>query len=103
MRNCRICDRVVISDSVTFAGGNLLIDIPAGNYGNEQRYCILVAQAIPDAATINAPVYVTIGGDTTVQYPLVKCNCQQAVACSMRTRTKYPVRVITTATAHRIQ
>ena len=31
---------------------------------DHQRYCIVVAQAIPDATTITAPVFVTIGGGT---------------------------------------
>lgn len=95
MRNCKLCDRLIISDSVTFTGGNLLIDIPAGTYGKGCRYCIVVAQRIPAAATISAPVYVTIGGEATTLYPLVKCNCAQATACSMRARTKYPVVVQT--------
>lgn len=95
---CKLCRRLVISDSVTFTGGNLLIDLPAGSYGNGQKYCIVVAQNIPETATINAPVYVTIGGDTATLYPLTKRNCAQATACAIRTRTKYSTRVITTPT-----
>jgi len=34
----------------------LLIDLPAGNYKNKKKYCIVVDQAIPDATTIKAPV-----------------------------------------------
>ena len=93
---CKLCDRLVISDSVTFSGGNLLIDIPAGTYGNHQKYCIVVAQTIPTDTTINAPVYITIGGNTTNLYPLNKCNCAQATACAIRTRTKYSTVVHTT-------
>ena len=96
-RSCRLCDRIVISSAVTFTGGNLVINLPSGNYGDYGRYCIVVAQAIPATATINAPVYITIGTGTAL-YPLNKCNCAQATACSIRTRTRYPVRVITTAT-----
>lgn len=99
MRNCKMCDRIIISDSVTFAGGNLVIDIPAGNYLNGKKYCLVVAQSIPTEATIGAPVFVSIGGVTTTLYPLDKCNCQQAVACNIRTRTKYPVVVATNATS----
>ncbi len=43
-----------------------------------------IAQAIPDAATINAPVVITIGTGT-VQYPLTRRNCAQVTACSLRT------------------
>lgn len=93
---CRLCDRLVISQSVTFAGGVLVINLPAGSYENGQKYCIVVAQAIPEATTINAPVVVTIGTGT-VQYPLTKCNCAQVTACGIRTRTRYATVVSTSA------
>lgn len=94
---CRLCDRLIISQAVTFADGTLTINIPAGSYGNGCKYCIVVAQAIPDETTINAPVVITIG-DGTVEYPLTKCNCAQATACSIRTRTRYSAVVNTSAT-----
>lgn len=100
--NCKICDRLVISTSVTVAavGGvdTVLIDIPAASYSDCQRLCLVIAQTIPDTATINAPVAITIGGDTTTVYPLVRCDCSQATACAIRTRTRYPLRVSTNAT-----
>ena len=52
---CRLCDRLIISQSVTFAGGNLIVNLPAGDYRNGEKYCVVVAQAVPDTATINAP------------------------------------------------
>lgn len=94
---CRLCDRLVISQAVTFAGGTLTINLPAGNYRNGQKYCIVVAQAIPAATTINAPVVVTIGTGTD-QYPLTRCDCAQVTACGIRTRTKYSTVVNTTGT-----
>lgn len=94
---CKLCDRLVISNSVTFTGGNLVINIPAGNYGNGCKYCIVVAQAIPAATTINAPVVITIGTGTE-QYPLTRCNCSQVTACGIRTRTRYSTVVSTSAT-----
>lgn len=101
MRYCgyveKLCDRLIISAGVSFADGTLTINLPAGSYSNGCRYCIVVAQAIPAETTITAPVVVTIG-DGTVEYPLVGCNCAQLVACQVRTRTKYAVRVATTAT-----
>lgn len=101
MRYCgyveKLCDRLIISEAVTFAAGTLTINLPAGAYNNGCRYCIVVAQAIPAETTITAPVVVTIG-DGTVEYPLVGCNCAQLVACQVRTRTKYAVKVVTTAT-----
>ena len=94
---CKLCDRLVISSAVTFTGGNLIINIPDGNYGNGCKYCIIVAQAIPNTATIGAPVYITIGTGTTL-YPLDRCNCTQATVCAIRARTRYAVCVQTTAT-----
>ena len=94
---CKICDRLVISQAVTFAGGVLTINLPAGSYGDGCRYCIVVAQTIPDTATITAPVQITIGDGTAV-YPLVGCDCAQVTACALRTRTRYAVRVATSAT-----
>ena len=93
---CRMCDRLVISSAVTFASGVLTINLPAGSYVNGETYCIVIAQSIPSTATINAPVVITIGNGT-VLYPLVKRNCAQATACSLRTRTRYKVKVSTTS------
>lgn len=90
----RLCRRLIISDSVTFASGTLVINIPQGNYSNKEKYCIVVAQNIPDTTTINAPVVITIGTDTT-QYPLLNCDCTNVLACSINTRTRYSVRVHT--------
>ena len=95
--NCRLCDRLIISQAVTFTAPNLIINLPAGAYQSCERYCIVVAQAIPEATTINAPVFITIG-DGTELYPLNRCNGVQATASGIRTRTRYATRVSTTAT-----
>ena len=71
----RLCNRLVISDAVTFEDDTLLINIPAGNYRNDEKYCIVVAQSIPEETTIIAPVAITIGTDTTTTYPLLNNNC----------------------------
>lgn len=94
----RLCDKLVISDSVTFTGGNLVIDLPSASYNNGQKYCIVVAQTIPATTTIDAPVVITIGGDATTTYPLVNCDCSQVVACAINTRTRYSTCVRTTTT-----
>lgn len=94
---CRLCDKLIISAGVTFSGGNLVINLPAGSYGDNCKYCIVVAQSIPATTTINAPIVVTIGTGTQ-QYPLTKQDCAQATACGIRTRTKYSVCVKTTPT-----
>lgn len=93
---CRLCKRLIISQAVTFADGVLAIDLPAGSYANGQKYCLVIAQAIPAAATITAPVVVTIGGGAE-QYPLTDRCCAQLTACAIRTRTKYPTVVSTSA------
>ena len=97
--NRRLCDKLVISDNVTFVGGNLVIDLPAAAYNNNQKYCIVVAQTIPVTTTITAPVVITIGGDTTVTYPLVDCECNQVTACAINTRTRYSTCVKTDTTS----
>ena len=95
---CRLCDNLIISTAVTFtAGTGLIITIPEGSYQDNCKYCIVVAQTIPTATTITAPVFIQIGAGTEL-YPLNKCDCTQATACSIRTRTKYSTRVETTAT-----
>ena len=102
-KNCnRLCPNLIISTSVAVVTVNgvdtLLINIPAGTYRNGCKYCIVVAQAIPATATINMPVAVSIGGDTATVYLLTNRCCAQVTACAIRTRTRYPVCVSTSAT-----
>lgn len=99
MGNCigKLCRRLVLSQSVTFADGTLTINIPAGSYANGERYCLVIAQAIPAATTITAPVVITIG-DGTVEYPLQNCCCAPVTACGIRTRTRYATVVATSPT-----
>lgn len=95
--SCMACRRLVVSSNITFAGGNVIINIPDGVYNAGRKYCIMLNQAIPTTATVGAPVFVTIGTDTT-QYPLNKCDCTQLTVCALRTREIYPVVVKTTPT-----
>lgn len=100
---CRLCERLIISNSVTVITvdgvDTLVIDIPLQTYRNCEKYCIVVAQAIPTTATITMPVAISIGGDTTTVYPITLCNCNQINACAIRTRTKYSTKVYTSATS----
>ena len=96
--SCKLCKNLIISQAVNFDGTNLIIGIPAGSYNDGCKYCIVVAQTIPASTTITAPVVITIGTGTQ-QYPLLKCDCTQATACSIRTRTRYSTCVETTATS----
>jgi hypothetical protein len=65
---------------------------------DDTKYCIVTAQNIPFAATINMPVFVQIGTGT-VLYPLINCDGTQIVAADLQKRTKYSVRVETSPTS----
>lgn len=94
---CRLCEKLVLSQSITYSGttGILTVNLPAGSYADGEKYCIVLAQAIPSTATINAPVVFTIGTGTTT-FPLETREGQQVIASSIRTRTRYATRVVTT-------
>ena len=94
---CKICDRLVISQGITFNGTNLVINLPTGSYNNNEKYCVILAQTIPTTTTIGAGVVFTIG-DGTEQYQLVNRCCRPISACGVRTRTKYSLCVETTPT-----
>ena len=94
---CNLCPNLVISQSVNFTDGNLVIVIPSGTYENGRKICIVVAQSIPETTTISAPVVIQVGTGTTL-YPLQNRCCAQVTACGVRTRTKYATRVATSAT-----
>ena len=105
MYNCntdcnKICPRWIGSDSVsviTVDGTNtLVIDIPTATYGNCENYCLFILQTIPDTATINMHVAISIGGDTTTVYPLVCYKTGlQAIASQIASRTRVCTRVRT--------
>lgn len=97
--SCRLCNRLVISQSVTLVDDTVVIDLPARAYNNGQKYCVIIAQAIPTDATIASTVAFSIGGDTTTLYPFVRCDCSQITACGVRTRTRYATVVSTNATS----
>lgn len=93
---CKLCPRLVLSQAVTFANNTLTINLPAGTYTDREKYCIVIAQTIPAAATISAPVVITIGTGTAT-YPLLTAGCAPATAADVRTRTKYSTRLVTSA------
>ena len=94
---CKLCSRLIISQSITFTDGNLIVNLPAGSYTNYGKYCIIFAQSIPTTTTISAPVVFTIG-EGTEQYALVNKCCKPVTACGVRTRTRYSIVVETTST-----
>ena len=92
--SCRLCPNLVISTAVAYdAGTNTLnITIPERAYNNCNKVCIVIAQTIPATTTIGALVNIVVGAST---FPLLKCNCVQATACEIRTRTRYSTQVVT--------
>ena len=94
--NCALCKRLIISQAINYDAttNTVIVDLPAGSYGNCCNYCIVFAQSIPTSATINAPVVFSIGGGAT-QYPFLNCDCTPILASQIRTRRKYKTRVNT--------
>lgn len=94
--NCKLCNRLIISQSLTYeqADNVLQVNLPGGSYGDNQRYCVVVAQSIPDTTTLNAQVQFTIGEGTTT-YPFVNRDGTPIYASQLRTRRVYPTRVNT--------
>lgn len=94
---CSLCKNLYISSSVTFTGGNLVINIPQTSILDGSKICLVVAQTIPTTTTINAPVFVSIGTGTQL-YPITNRCCAQVTACAIRTRTRYSMVLTTSAT-----
>lgn len=100
----KLCPHYIVSDSVSVVTVNgtdtLLINIPSGTYCNGQTYCIIVAQNRPSTATVDMPVAISIGGNTTTVYPLV-CNrtCLQANACQIAGHSRIKVIIQTNITS----
>ena len=101
--SCNECTRKIYSVSVMVVTVNgvdtLVIDVPQQNFNNCQRGCIVITQNIPLTATIGMPVAISIGGDTTTVYPVVSCDCSQVTACALRSRRRYPFKVLTSPTS----
>ena len=95
--NCKICDKLVISTAVNWDGTSLIIALPSGSFRDGETFCLVVAQSRPATATVDAPVVLTIGADST-QYPLTSCGCKPVTACQIGTRKRYPVLISTTPT-----
>lgn len=96
MSNCLLCRRFAGSVSVAVVGTSLVVNIPDARYNNGTKVCLGILQELPDAATINMPVVVTIGTDTT-EYPLVRCDGNPVTASDITYRGIYKTRVQTNA------
>lgn len=90
----KLCQNFILSTSVEVVDTNLVVNIPSVQCN---KGCIVIAQVIPDAATINMPVVITIG-DGTTQYPLVdRCGIQVS-AGRLDIRTRYAYKFISANT-----
>lgn len=66
---CKECDRKVYVSAITFAADTLTLNFPdTMSYVNGRKYCFVLTTPLPDAATVNAPVVVTVG-DGTTEFP----------------------------------
>lgn len=95
---CRICKKAIYSQTISIVDDTLVIDIPADNYGNKCEYCLFIIDEIPDEATLNQLVAISIGGDTSTLYPLIRCDGVQVVAREIVERSKLCVKVATNTT-----
>lgn len=100
--SCNECPRKVYSSGVTVVTvdgvDTLVIDVPQQSFSNCQRGCLVITQNLPAAATIVMPAAISIGGVTTTVYPVISCDCSQVTACAIRSRRRYPFKVLTNAT-----
>lgn len=96
IRNCKLCKNLILSTAINYdaATNAVIVALPADVFENCKQYCIVLAQAIPEAATINSQVFFTIGTNPT-QYPFVGKNCVPIYATQIRTRRIYQVKVNT--------
>lgn len=93
----KLCPRFAVTTAVTFAADTLTLTLPDTiTYSDGCKYCIVIGQTIPDTTTLFAEVVVTVGDGTTT-FPLLTCEGAPVVASQLATRTRYPVRVATTA------
>lgn len=83
-----LCERLVLSQSVTYNSDVLIVNIPAGQYLNGEKYCLVLAQDIPAATTIGANIVITIGSSSTY-YAVLNCDNTEATALDMKSRVRY--------------
>lgn len=100
IRDCKLCNKLVLSTAINYDAttDRVLVGLPADVFENCQKYCIVLAQAIPTTATINSQVFFTVGTNPT-QYPFVDKCCVPVYATQIRTRKIYSVKVNTSVNA----
>lgn len=96
--SCSLCKNLVISTAVAFNATNnaLYITIPTRAYDNNEKVCIVIAQAIPAETTISSLVNIIVG---TSIFPLLRCSGNQVTANEIRARTRYSTHIVTNTTS----
>ena len=70
---CKVCPNLVASTEVTVAANELQITIPAMTINNNEKICLLIAQAIPAGAD-TLPVVILNGTGGTVIQMINRCG-----------------------------
>lgn len=90
---CRVCPNLAASTAVAVAGGQLQVTIPAMTINNNEKICLLIAQAVPAGAD-TLPVVVLNGTGGTVIQLINRCG-DSVRADQVRGRKIYNLRVMT--------
>lgn len=96
INNCKLCNRLILSTAINYdeTTNQTIVALPAGAYGNCEKYCIVLAQSLPTASTINSQVVFTIGTGAT-RYQFLNKDCTPVLASQIRTRRIYPTKIKT--------
>ena len=90
---CKVCPNLVASTEVAVAANELQITIPAMTINNNEKICLLIAQAIPAVADA-LPVVILNGTGGTVIQMINRCG-DGVRADQIRSRKIYNLRVMT--------
>ena len=90
---CKVCPNLVASTEVAVTANELQITIPAMTINNNEKICLLIAQAIPAGAD-TLPVVILNGTSGTVIQMINRCG-DGVRADQIRSRKIYNLRVMT--------
>ena len=90
---CRVCTNLVASTEVAVVDNELQITIPSMTINNNEKVCLLIAQAIPAGADM-LPVVLLNGTGGTVIQMINRCG-DSVRADQIKSRKIYNVRIMT--------
>ena len=90
---CKVCPNLVASTEVAVADNELQITIPAMTINNNEKVCLLIAQAIPAGADM-LPVVLLNGTGGIVIQMINRCG-DSVRADQIKSRKIYNVRIMT--------